>query len=172
MNGCQSDSGLLSSLSGAEFSPCRRYRYALWRRWNEGGKTAVFIGLNPSTADESVNDRTVTRCINFSKAWGCSRYVMLNAYGWRDTDPDGMFAADDPIGDGNNEAIVRYTTAADMVIAAWGTLCPIQRELQVLSLVRRPIHCLKLTKHGRPWHPLYVKGAAQLIPFNPLGETV
>ena len=35
----------------ALLSPCRRYRYALWRRWGDG-PPAMFIGLNPSTADD------------------------------------------------------------------------------------------------------------------------
>ena len=39
--------------SSATFSSCRTYRYSLWRRWGapEQGY-AMFIGLNPSTADE------------------------------------------------------------------------------------------------------------------------
>lgn len=37
--------------SWAVFSPERLYRYELWRRWGPG-KVCVFIGLNPSTADE------------------------------------------------------------------------------------------------------------------------
>ena len=30
----------------------------------------MFVGLNPSTADESTDDPTIRRCIGFSKAWG------------------------------------------------------------------------------------------------------
>ena len=58
--------------SGATFSPCRTWRYTLWRSWGIGnGKNAVFIGLNPSTADEVQDDPTIRRCINFAKA--CDR---------------------------------------------------------------------------------------------------
>jgi hypothetical protein len=43
--------------NGAVFSPDRVYRYVLTRRWDGGDGTVVnFIGLNPSTADEQVND--------------------------------------------------------------------------------------------------------------------
>ena len=37
--------------SDALVSPCRCYRFALWRRW-ESGPQVLFIMLNPSTADE------------------------------------------------------------------------------------------------------------------------
>ena len=58
------------------FSPCRRYRYTLWREWTlpieqwDPSRYAVFIGLNPSTADELVNDPTIRRCIDFANRWG------------------------------------------------------------------------------------------------------
>ena len=38
--------------SGAQFSRCRRWRYLLWRRWDESKPVANFLMLNPSTADE------------------------------------------------------------------------------------------------------------------------
>ena len=46
----------------AKFSACRKYRYALWRNWDESKPSAMIIGLNPSTADENENDPTITRC--------------------------------------------------------------------------------------------------------------
>ena len=55
---------------GAKFSKCRKYRYTLWRTWNVKKPKVMFLGLNPSTADEINNDPTVTRCINYSKLWG------------------------------------------------------------------------------------------------------
>jgi hypothetical protein len=49
---------------------CRKYRYAIWLNWDETKPCAMIIDLNPSTADENVNDPTITRCINFEKSWG------------------------------------------------------------------------------------------------------
>ncbi|QUY40546.1 DUF1643 domain-containing protein [Acaryochloris marina] len=43
--------------SGAAFSPCRTWRYQLWRRWNDA-PLLILMGLNPSKADESHNDPT------------------------------------------------------------------------------------------------------------------
>ena len=47
------------SKSGAVFSDCRKFRYALWRMWDEDKPLVMIIGLNPSTADEKVNDPTI-----------------------------------------------------------------------------------------------------------------
>jgi hypothetical protein len=37
----------------AKLSDCRKYRFALWRTWDESKPYAMFVGLNPSTADET-----------------------------------------------------------------------------------------------------------------------
>ena len=58
----------------AFFSPDRLHRYALWRTWDESKPTAMFVCLNPSTADEVKNDPTVTRCIRYARDWGYGRY--------------------------------------------------------------------------------------------------
>lgn len=56
--------------SGAIFSPCREYRYKLWRTWDASKLPLNVIGLNPSTADETKNDPTIRRCIQFAIDWG------------------------------------------------------------------------------------------------------
>src|ERR1700747_1513844 len=73
--------------SGALFSPCRRWRYLLWRRWDRDRGICAFICLNPSVADETQDDPTVRRCINYAKDWGYGSLFMLNAYAFRATDP-------------------------------------------------------------------------------------
>jgi hypothetical protein len=40
----------------AILSECRTYRYELWQIWDESKPYAMFIGLNPSTADETDDD--------------------------------------------------------------------------------------------------------------------
>ena len=41
---------------GAHFSKSRVFRYALWRIWDKDKPAVMFVGLNPSTADETVDD--------------------------------------------------------------------------------------------------------------------
>ncbi len=77
--------------SDAELSKCRAYRYALWRTWDESKPFAMFVGLNPSTADELEDDPTIRRCINFSKLWGYGGLCMVNLFAYRATDPTALF---------------------------------------------------------------------------------
>ena len=149
---------------GADFSPCRVWRYYLWRRW-DAGTTCVFIGLNPSTADETQDDPTIRRCIRFAQRWGHGGLVMLNAFAFRATDPRVMMATDDPVGPRNDETIRDRSRAAAIIIAAWGVHCDESRQRRVCEVVGRPIHCLGLTKAGRPRHPLYLRADSKPVPF-------
>lgn len=54
----------------AKISECEKYRYSLRRIWDENKSRVAFIALNPSTADEVNNDKTIERCIDFAKSWG------------------------------------------------------------------------------------------------------
>jgi len=73
--------------TGAVFADDRTHRLYLWRRWEKDGPWVMFIGLNPSTADEKTNDPTVRRCIGFAQRWGYSGMFMCNAYTLVSTDP-------------------------------------------------------------------------------------
>lgn len=154
--------------NGAEFSPCRTYRYALWRHWDWQGHAncMMVIGLNPSTADETKNDPTIRRCINFAKAWGFGGLYMMNLYAFRATKPFDMVQSADPVGPGNDEAFGYYRTRVGLIVAAWGALEVRYRPRvnwksridQVLHCLWEPVYCLGTTKGGEPRHPLYVKG--------------
>ncbi len=147
------------------FSPTRKYRYVLWRRWQPGSKSLAVIGLNPSTADEVIDDPTIRRCIGFAKSWGFDALCMLNLFAFRATDPAVMAVQSDPIGPENDKFIVAATQAASMTLAAWGTHGSFMgRGEQVLRLIPS-VHCLGITKHGFPKHPLYIKGDTQPISY-------
>ena len=64
----------------ATFSSCRTYRYSLSRIWDKKKKYVLFVGLNPSTADEEVDDPTIRRCINYAKNWGYGGFLMVNLF--------------------------------------------------------------------------------------------
>jgi len=165
--------------SGAIFSPCERYRYALWRQWKGPMATrpgyVAFVGLNPSTADEVENDPTVRRCINFAMRWGYGAMVMLNAFGWRATDPANMRAADDPVGDDNDFAITRFAGSADKVVVAWGNHGIYKgRGATVASMLWVILHdefgnsgmeCFGVNECGEPKHPLYLRADRPLEPY-------
>lgn len=138
----------------AVFSPCRAYRYTLMREWIGGTGTVNFVGLNPSTADETQDDPTIRRCIGFAKAWGFQRLCMLNLFAFRATDPKVMLAADDRVGLDNEKWLHRCITAHDLTIAAWGV---IGADYGNFVRSRYPqMMVLRLTKGGHPAHPLYL----------------
>jgi hypothetical protein len=155
---------LTNEPNGAYFSECQRYRYALWRWWGQGPPRlpylCAFICLNPSTADASNNDPTVTRCIVFSKRWGFDGFAMLNLFAHRATDPKEMKRAINPVGPLNDDVIRYYAKAAGMTVAAWGAHgTHLGRNNAVLRLLKgQRLYHLAVTKDGHPRHPLYLAG--------------
>lgn len=145
----------------AEFSDCRKYRYALWRHWGEGKSYAMFIGLNPSTADEKIDDPTVRRCMAFAQAWGYDGLCMTNLFAYRATVPDDMKCAQEPIGPDTDKWLKKLAKKAGVVVAAWGVHGRfMQRDHAVLQMIQ-PLHYLRLTKGGYPGHPLYLPKTLQ-----------
>jgi hypothetical protein len=157
----------------AIISPCQTYRYELWREWDSMRPVVAFIGLNPSAADAERDDPTIRRCLGFAKSWGCGSLVMLNLFALRSTDPAAIRSTPNPVGPDNDAHIVARTRGVDIIVAAWGNDGGyLGRDVVVERLIAdsRPscggISCLKLTKSGSPWHPLYVPKTAKLIPYR------
>ena len=149
--------------SSAVFSDDRVYRYELRRVW-AAGPLVAFVGLNPSTADETVDDPTIRRCIGFAKRWGYGGLVMVNLFAFRATDPRVMRAAADPVGPANDEHLERLTGEVDQFVAAWGAGGTyMDRDLAVLPIIGWHLRALGHTKDGHPRHPLYVRADAQLV---------
>lgn len=176
-----------SPASGAIFSDCGKYRYVLWRQWDLLDPEPVFmafIGLNPSTADESVDDPTIRRCIGFAKREGYSGLYMLNLFAYRATLPRDMKLAADPVGPLNDQILADYIETAGKAVACWGNDGRHQeRDLVVRGLRRASPHaktktvgeilwCFGINGDRTPKHPLYLAGDTELIPFDPKGLAV
>ena len=146
----------------AKLSDCRKYRYALWRTWDDSKPYAMVVGLNPSTADEIEDDPTLIRCINFAKSWGYGGVCMANLFAFRATDPSDMKASSDPVGLENDMWLSTLSKGAGIVVAAWGNDGSyLGRSIEVKAALPN-LHCMKMNKSGEPAHPLYLK--ASLIP--------
>jgi len=142
----------------------QEYRYALWRVWGNETNFVQFVGLNPSTADESLNDPTIRRCIQFAKDWGFEALCMTNLFAFRATDPKNMKAAEAPVGLQNDLWLKEVSREAGTVIACWGAQGDfLGRDLEVSTLIPE-MKCLKLTQGGHPRHPLYLK--KDLVPID------
>lgn len=150
----------------ALFSPCRTWRYTLHRIWTTDKPPAMFVGLNPSTADEEVNDPTVRRCIRFARDWGYGGLVMTNLFAFRATDPRDLKKALSPVGEENDRWLLKSARSAGVVVAAWGNHGSYKnRDKIFLKLFRDigiPLKCLAITKSGQPQHPLYLRADTPL----------
>jgi len=125
----------------------------------------MFVGLNPSTADETTDDPTLTRCINYAKSWGYGGVCMANLFAFRATEPSVMKAAKDPVGLQTNEWLRKLAHDAGLVVAAWGNDgAYLNRSTQVVEFLPN-MHCLKMNKSGEPAHPLYQKANLKTIPM-------
>jgi len=148
------------------FSPCRTYRYTLWREWESlfGSGYVMFIGLNPSTADEIVDNPTVRRCIGYARDWGYAGLCMTNLFAFRATSFKDMMAAEDPIGPDNDRFLIEIAKDAGIIVAAWGVNGGhLGRDKVVRNMLPR-LFCLGLTKQGFPAQPLYLpKGLTPVL---------
>lgn len=150
------------NLKDATLSDCGLYRYSLSRSW--GFEPWVgFLMLNPSTADASLDDPTIRRCIGFAKAWGYGGLMVVNLFALRATDPedlrDSAEAGIHVVGSKNDQHILECYTKVDRMVAAWGAH-PFARKRaeEVIKLLNGSLCCLRLTKGGHPAHPLYLPG--------------
>ena len=156
------DNGTETMERSATLSPCRAYRYALWRRWGRG-PYAMFIGLNPSTADEANDDPTIRRCIGFARAWGYEGLCMTNLFAYRATKPADMKKSANPVGCENDRVLVTFSHCAGVVVAAWGTHGTHMGRDQTVRLLVPGLHYLRLTKDGHPAHPLYLPASLRPV---------
>ena len=152
--------------SDAHFSKDRIYRYALWRTWDESKPKVLFVGLNPSTADEVQDDPTIRRCIRYSKDWGYGGYIMGNIFAYRSTNPKKLLDIDAPIGSKNDYWLKKLNKEASLTIGAWGNHGKILDRGSQINQMFKTFHCLKITKEGFPSHPLYLSSKLKPILFK------
>jgi len=154
------------------FSADRRHRYTLMHRPDplfSEGRLLMWVGLNPSTADERQLDPTLTRILGYSLREGYAGFIMTNLFAWRATDPKDMKAASDPIGSDNDHWLLECARRCRKVVAAWGSHGSFRnRDAQVCELLRDfEVVCLARNADGAPGHPLYLKKTAPFAPFAP-----
>lgn len=142
------------------------YRYKLSRTWDSTKPTILFIGLNPSIADENIDDPTITRCINFAKDWGYGTLLMANLFAFRSTYPKDIYLIDDPIGKDNDHYLLECVTQSDLIVACWGNNGTYMNREKVITELVPNLYCLQKNKNGTPHHPLRPPRNIHPVPFN------
>lgn len=164
----------VEAAEGADISECGAYRYMLRRpsevRYPERS-TAVFVMLNPSTADAAQDDPTIRRCRGFARTWRCAGLTVLNLYALRSPKPSALWKAPDPVGPENDGYLWRVARECGDVVCAWGSNAKPDRVaafLRIMEGTAARLWCLGVTKDGSPRHPLYVRAHQPLVPWPAL----
>jgi hypothetical protein len=158
----------------AEFSPCQRYRTVL-RRWIGASFPTDFVlwvGMNPSTADASVNDPTIGREWEFTRREGYSGFVKVNVADYRATDPKAFLGGDiTPCSPANIGTILDWAGRASLVVLCHGKLnrgltAAGRETVAALQGSGIAMVCLGNNADGSPRHPLYLRADTPFQPFH------
>lgn len=159
--------------SAAVISRDGKYRYVLSRNWDPAIDRAVWIMLNPSTANAVEDDATIRRCISFAKRWGYGGIEVYNLFALRSRCPKLIEIDDDPVGPDNDYWLNAIGRSKGKIIAAWGacqTQLQLRRANEVIEFLVSDrdvlLYALGFTKNGHPRHPLYVRNDAELSPVR------
>ncbi|MDH1009945.1 DUF1643 domain-containing protein [Pseudomonas nicosulfuronedens] len=158
---------------GAIISECGKYRYLLTRETGlllPEKPGALFVMLNPSTADAALDDPTIRRCRGFATAWGCAGLAVGNLYAYRATNPQELWRCSDPVGPENDQRLADLAAEYGDIVCAWGGHAKPDRVAAVVGVLQGAgarLWCLGTNNDGSPKHPLYIKQEQQLLAWTP-----
>jgi hypothetical protein len=153
--------------------PRRRYRYRLYRTWDETKPHAMFIMMNPSIADENWDDRSVAKCCRFARTWEYGGIYVGNTFAYCATDKKDLRVPENPVGPDNDKHLIEMAKKAAIVVFAHGkppykALRARGKELARLLIEKAHVNplILSLGKDGTPKHPLYLKKTSKPDEWN------
>lgn len=155
----------LTITRGAVFSEDRKYRYALTRTFYINKPSVMFIGLNPSTANEISDDNTIRRVIRFAHDWGFGAVHMMNLFGLVTPNPDDLKKCPDPVGE-NDKWLMEAHGKCNEVIFAWGSFPEATERAKKVIEMFPSAKALIINRDGTPRHPLYVPATTKRVPFK------
>jgi hypothetical protein len=157
--------------SGALFTEDRKYRFALWRIWDEAKPLVMFIGLNPSTANEEENDPTIRRVIAISKFNGYGGVYMMNCFPLVSTDPAALYDFyNTPFHElediENMRWLLEVKRKCETVVFAWGNFDVVKDRAKSITGYMKEGKALHINKNGSPKHPLYCKNDTVFVDWK------
>lgn len=152
---------------GAVLSDDEEYRYQLSRTWDENKPVAGFVMVNPSTADATQDDQTITRCVKYANGMGFGKLVVANLFAVRSSDPSIIEEHSNPVGPENDEHLKAVREEAERLFAGWGTPGgKYERAREVTQLLGESLYSLETTKQGHPCHPSRTPYDITVEPFS------
>lgn len=127
------------------------FRYSLYRQWKlTHNKPILWVMLNPSIANDKIDDATIRRCIGFSNLWGYHSLYVCNLNPYRSTNPNAVPPMTYETALINTRIIIEHIKISDKIVCAWGTM----GLRHPPAFLGKNVWHLGLTKEGYPKHPL------------------
>lgn len=157
----------------AIFSADRTHRFIL-SRGPAVAPYVLYIGLNPSDADEAKEDPTTRRLDGFARSWGFIHWQIGNLSAFVSSDPKALVhrPQDVTILAQENWYLARAIENATLIVPCWGDGAKYlgkdqrtRRPEQVLMLCTGHEHKLRhlgMTRNMQPKHPLYLRADTPL----------
>jgi hypothetical protein len=141
------------------------------------GPTVALVGVNPSTADELLDDATIRKDLGFAQRHGWRRIIKANKFAYRATDVRELRTAADPIGPENDRYLREIFAEADLIVPCWGPLAKLPASLRdrwrsvsgMMTESGKPVRCFGTAKDGQPRHTLMLPYSTPLIEWRPPG---
>ncbi|MCK2122169.1 DUF1643 domain-containing protein [Pseudomonas sp. PNPG3] len=159
----------------AIISPCGLYRYRLEREVQARGLTFAYFGINPSTADASLDDATVRKWKGFTLRNGGRRFIVGNVFAFRATDVKRLAAHTTQSAQGPDWALHmdQIMADADVLVPCWGASGKIPAHLRgeldkmlaKLQASGMMVMTFGVTACGQPKHPLMLPYDTPLTPW-------
>ena len=149
-------------LRKAKFSNDKKHRYKLSRHWDLNKPQILYIMLNPSIGNESIDDPTIRRLLSFTKKFDYGGFFVGNLFTYITPNPKTL---DTSIGitNKNLNVLTNLVSKADEVVYAWGNSIEEPNELK--KLISNPM-CFGKNLNGTPKHPLYLPSNSKIIKFR------
>ena len=149
-------------LRNATLSNDKKHRYKLSRHWDLNKPQILYIMLNPSIGNESIDDPTIRRLLSFTKKFDYGGFFVGNLFTYITPNPKTL---DTNIGltNKNLNVLTNLVSKADEVVYAWGNSIEAPNELK--KFISTPM-CFGKNINGTPKHPLYLPSDSKLLNFR------
>ena len=149
-------------LRNARFSNDKKHRYRLSRHWDLNKPEILYIMLNPSIGNESIDDPTIKRLLSFTRKFDYGGFFVGNLYTYITPNPKTL---DTSIGltNKNLNILSNLVSKVDKVVYAWGN--SIEEPNEFKKFISGPM-CFGKNLNGTPSHPLYLPSSSELESFR------
>ena len=149
-------------LRNARFSNDKKHRYRLSRHWDLNKPEILYIMLNPSIGNESIDDPTIKRLLSFTRKFDYGGFFVGNLFTYITPNPKTL---DTSIGltNKNLNILSNLVSKVDKVVYAWGN--SIEEPNEFKKFISGPM-CFGKNLNGTPSHPLYLPSSSELESFR------